>query len=207
MKPHYLLTLIFLFMCKFGVSQIILTPNELKDPIRTEKAGIYRGTAENGDTTLYVDMEMITIFPKRVFKNVKEQERFNRMVYNVKKVYPYSLIINDTYREIEKAIDSIKDKKEQKKYIKLKEKELTAKFEKVVREMSFTQGRILIKLVDRQTGETSYEIVKQLKGKLAAIFWQSVARVFSTNLKYEYDSKGEDLWIEEIVAKIENGQL
>jgi len=73
--------------------------------------------------------------------------------------------------------------------------------------MTFSEGRILIKLVDRQTGKTSYELVQQLRGNLSAVLWQSVARVFSTSLKYEYDKDGDDKWIEEIVARIENGTL
>lgn len=73
--------------------------------------------------------------------------------------------------------------------------------------MTYTQGRILIKLVDRETSHTSYELVKHFKGGVAAFFWQGVAKMFHTNLKYQYDPDGTDKWIEEIVAKIENGQL
>jgi hypothetical protein len=73
--------------------------------------------------------------------------------------------------------------------------------------MTITEGRILIKLVDRETGNTTYEVVKELKGNLSAFFWQSIAVVFGSNLKVHYDAKGEDKMIEDIIWKIENGQL
>jgi hypothetical protein len=76
-----------------------------------------------------------------------------------------------------------------------------------LRKLTFTQGRILIKLIDRETGHTTYEIVKELKGSLSAFFWQSVARIFGSNLKMEYDAKGDDRMIEDIVIRIENGML
>jgi hypothetical protein len=125
----------------------------------------------------------------------------------VKKVYPYALTINNIFKETEFVLAQMDNEREKKLYIKTKEKELKKEFEGSIREMTYTQGRILIKLVDRETGHTSYELVQHFKGNISAIFWQSIARVFSTNLKYEYDAQGDDKWIEEIVTKIESGTL
>ncbi|MCF6185115.1 MAG: DUF4294 domain-containing protein [Bacteroidales bacterium] len=97
--------------------------------------------------------------------------------------------------------------RERRNYINEKEKELKKEFEGDIRNMTYSQGRILIKLVDRQTGNTTYQIVKHFKGGVSAFFWQGIARIFQTNLKYEYDPDGTDKWIEEIVVRIENGQL
>jgi hypothetical protein len=188
-------------------SQKVLDKEERKDPANIITAEVVKGELLEGDTVLYFNMSPITFVPERVFVSKKEQKKYTRLVMNVKKVYPYSVIINKTFHEIEHAVDSIEDNREEQRYIKAKEKELTAQFEKDIREMTFAQGRILIKLVDRQTGFTSYEIIKQLKGNLTAMFWQSIARIFSTNLKYEYNAKGEDAWIEEIVMQIEAGTL
>jgi len=159
------------------------------------------------DTVPHVKIREVVVFPLREFKNPKEAERFSRLVYNVKKVYPYSLLIKKTLYDINNHLASLKTEKERKEYLKQAEKTLRAQFEGQITQLSYNQGRILIKLVDRETGQTTYEVLKQLKGTFQAIFWQSIARIFGSNLKSEYDAKGEDLMIEEIVVKIEQGQL
>lgn len=205
---RYLIFALFFSLSYFSVSaQRILTAEEAAQDPGDKKRQLVRYTVEQGDTAIEVYLNPITIFPERVFKNRKEQIKYTKMILNVKKVYPYSILISKTVNELEANLSTMKTDKERKAYLKLKEKELTKNFEKDIRDMTFTQGRILIKLVDRQTGQTSYDLVKRFKGNITAMFWQSIARIFSTNLKYEYDSEGEDLWIEEIVAKIENGLL
>lgn len=163
--------------------------------------------SEDGDTSFLYNMKPIIIFPERVFKNKRQRRKYNRLVRNVKKVYPYSIIIKNIFVETEFVLQNMKKNRKRKKYLKNKEKELKRKFEGVIRNMTYSQGRILIKLVDRETSHTSYELVKHFKGSVSAFFWQGVAKLFQTNLKYEYDPDGTDKWIEEIVARIENGQL
>ena len=85
------------------------------------------------------------------------------------------------------------------------EKELLDEYEDDLKKLTITQGRILIKLVDRETGATSYELVKELRGSFSAFFWQAFARIFGSTLKAEYDPYGEDRLIEEIVLLIDNG--
>jgi hypothetical protein len=168
---------------------------------------IVRTSVIDGDTVLQVDLNPITIMPPLTFSSKKEFNRYSKLVYNVKKVYPYSQLVSMQLAEINANLSQYKTEKEKKKYIDEKEKELKQEFEGQIRNMTFTQGRILIKLIDRETGYTTYDIVKQLKGSLSAFFWQSVARIFSSNLKMEYDAKGEDILIEDIVVRIENGEL
>ncbi len=171
------------------------------------KGDIVRLQVDGLDTNYVVKMRPIIVFPERKFKSLDEKMRYNRMVYNVKKVYPYSQIIKRIFIETEYALRKIDSKRDRRKYIKRKEKQLTAEFEKDVRSMTYSQGRILIRLIDRETGHTGYEIIQHFKGKFTAMFWQAIAKLFSSDLKYEYDKDGEERWIEEIVAKIENGQL
>ena len=97
--------------------------------------------------------------------------------------------------------------KKRKEFINEAEKELRNQFEDELKGLTITQGRILIKLIDRETGETSYELVKELKGSFSAVLWQTVARIFGSNLKSEFDPEGEDKLINEIVMLIEAGQL
>ena len=162
---------------------------------------------ENGDTMLHVNLEPITVMPPYVFTSKREENRYSRLVLYVKKVYPYSIIVSDQVNEIHSHLGEYDTKKKKSEYIDKKEKELKAEFEGQLRSLTFTQGKILIKLIDRQTGATTYELVKELKGSLNAFFWQSIARLFGSSLKLEYDAKGDDKMIEDIVVKIENGQL
>ncbi len=161
----------------------------------------------DGKIVPHIFIREIIILPPRTFKNKREKERYTRLVRHVKKVYPYSQVIKHMLIDISNKLDSMPNERTRNAYVKKKEKELKKEFEGQLRSLTFTQGRILIKLINRETGETTYEIVKELKGSLSAFFWQSVAVVFNSSLKYEYDAKGDDLLIEEIVIKIENGQL
>lgn len=179
----------------------------LEEALKDSTKKIMMARVVDGDTLLTVKLRPVLIFPKRKFKSRRERRRYNRMIRNIKKVYPYSLIVSDIYKESDLHLKTLKTKKEKRRYIRYKQKELRKKFEGVIRNMTYTQGRILIKLVDRQTGHTSYEIIKHFRGTLSAAFWQTIARLFKTNLKYEYKAKGDDKWIEEIVAKIEYGLL
>lgn len=162
---------------------------------------------EDGDTNLFIKIRPIKIFPPRKFKNKREKRKYNRLARKVKKVYPYAQKVKKIFNETELVLMTMDNKREKKKYLKKKEKELKKEFEDDIRNMTFSEGRILIKLIDRETGRTSYELIRHFKGNVSAMFWQSIARIFSTDLKYNYNAKGEDEWIEEIVAKIENGLM
>lgn len=181
---------------------------EVLERIKTEGGGILEVRIDaNGDTTFHTSMRPIIIYPKRTFKSRWKRRKYNRLIRNVKKVYPYSLIIRDIFIESEYVLRNMENNKERKAYIKMKERELKKEFEDDIRNMTYSQGRILIKLVDRETSYTTYQLVKHFKGGISAFFWQGIARVFQTDLKYEYDPDGTDQWIEEIVSRIENGTL
>ncbi len=92
-------------------------------------------------------------------------------------------------------------------YLKIVEKELKREFEEPLKDLSMNQGRILLKLIDRETGNTSYELVKDLRGGFQAFMWQSLARLFGSNMKSEYDPNGEDIMIERAIKLIEAGQF
>ena len=161
----------------------------------------------NNDTIIQYNMRPIVIMPPPHFKNKRQWRRYWRLVYNIKKVYPYAQLIRYYYYEVEVTTQYM-DEKERKEYIKEMEKYLRKRFEKeLINNLTYTQGRLLIKLVDRQTDHTTYEVIKQFKGNMSAQFWQTFARIFGANLKVEYKPKEEDRMIEYIIAQIENGQL
>ncbi len=165
------------------------------------------GDIIDGDTVIHVGLREIIIRPPFRFKSRKQYRRYSRLVRYVKKVYPYSRIVSEQLTEIHTHLDDYKTEKEKKEYLKRKENELKEQFEGKLRKLTYTQGRILVKLINRETGYTTYAIVKELKGSLNAFFWQSVARLFGNNLKMEYDPVGDDKMIEDIVIRIENGEL
>ena len=99
------------------------------------------------------------------------------------------------------------DEKTKKAYLKIVEKELRAEFEEPLKNLTTTQGEILLKLIDRETGETSYELVKQMRGSFQAFMWQSLARLFGSNMKTKYDPTGDDIMIERAIKLVEAGQF
>lgn len=133
--------------------------------------------------------------------------RYQRLIYNLKKVYPYAQVVKARLSAINEELEKIPDEKDKKKYLRQVEKDVFGEYEDDVRDMTITQGRLLIKLIDRETLNTSYELIRQYRGTFSAAFWQSVARIFGSNLKAEYDPYGEDSIIEIIIHEIESGNL
>ncbi|MDR1227105.1 MAG: DUF4294 domain-containing protein [Prevotellaceae bacterium] len=166
---------------------------------------------EHGDTIPHIVLRPVYKFAKPIFKNAKAERKYyasySRMAYNLKKVYPYSKIIKHKLAEMDAEYATIKTEKERKAYIKQVEKELFAEFEKPLRGLTISQGRILIKLVDRETGRTGYQIIKELKGGVSAFFWQAVAVMFSSSLKMEFNAEGDDKMLNELIILYENGLL
>lgn len=159
---------------------------------------------EGNDTILIDSLPEVIVMPRRTFASKKEYREFYRLVYNLKKVYPYAQTAKRKLSDINKRYVEL-PKKQRKAYLKQFEKELFAEFEAPLRKLTRSQGRMLIKLINRETGETSYEIVKELKGGFKAFMWQSVARLFGSNLKSTYDKYGDDKVLEELVQMYESG--
>ena len=161
----------------------------------------------NGDTLPIIYLREITIFPPRVFTSKREAARYTKLVRKIKKVLPYAKFAKLKIMLIEIELKKIPTEEGRKEYLKIAEKKLRADFEDEIKNLTMSEGRLLIKLINRETGKTSYELIKQLKGSFNAFLYQQVARLFGENLKDEYDAKGEDKYIEEIVTRIENGDL
>jgi hypothetical protein len=166
-----------------------------------------RTVVVDGDTLPHVDIKEVPILPVRTFKNRFQEKQYWRLVYNLKKVLPYSKIVAATVVEVESNLGSIPTDKERRKYIKSMEDALWKKYEKDLRQMTITQGKLLFKLVDRETSNSTFYWIDSFRGSVSAFFWQGMARLFGTNLKSEYDPKGEDATIEQIVTYIEKGYI
>jgi len=166
-----------------------------------------RATILNGDTMPLLVLPPVNITTERVFKSKREKRRYGKLKRYVVKVYPYAKIAGEMLQDFDDTLRTIESKVKRKKYIKKVEKQLMAEFEGELKKLTIKQGIILIKLIDRETGNTSYDLVKELRGSFSAFLWQSLARLFGSNLKLQYDPNGRDAMIEEIVQLIENGQI
>lgn len=157
------------------------------------------GTNDNGEMIPWIALREVEIFGLRVFKSPAEQAAYNRLRYNVMKVMPYALFAKRRYEQLERDIALTPDKKQQKKLVKQCDKEIKEMFNREIKELTITQGQILTKLIDRELGRTTYDIIKETKGGITAFLYQSVARVVGHNLKSTYSAE-EDRDIESIIV-------
>lgn len=173
----------------------------------TEKdnSGVTRVVIEGNDTIPIIELPEIRIYERSNYEYLYLKRKYRRMIRNVKKAYPYAKIAGVRLKELDNQLAAMDNEKEKKAYIQQAEKEILGQFEKEVKRLTVTQGIILVKLIDRETGRTSYEVIKDLRGGITAFFWQGIARIFGNNLKAEYDPDDKDRIIEDIVQGIEAG--
>ncbi len=176
-------------------------------PSKNELGYILPGVIIDGDTMPHASIGQIVIIPPMVFKSHEDYIKYRKLIRDVKKVYPYAMLAKDVFGQVTYAMDSITGKRDQKKYIKTKDQELQDRYTEELKKLTVTQGKILIKLIDRETGYTSYDIVKELRGNVSAFMWQQMARLFGSNLKTGFDAEGEDKMINHIILMMENGLL
>ena len=156
---------------------------------------MFQGDYRNGD------------IDKAIIEGITVRYDLGSLLKKFDDTYPYAKLAAVQLKFINDSIAHIVNEKERKRFVKATEKDLKEQFEKDLKKLTVTQGRILIKLVDRETGSTSYSLVKELRGSLQAFFWQGLARLFGSNLKSEYDGVGTDAQIEQIIEQIERGEL
>ncbi|MEZ4996359.1 MAG: DUF4294 domain-containing protein [Bacteroidales bacterium] len=161
----------------------------------------------DGQTYPLVELPEITV-TDRMPRGVRfDYRRHARLVYNVRRVYPYALIVRDEFGRINRLLETLPDEKAKRNFLQDYEKDILSRYEGDMRKLTFTQGKILIKLIDRETQNTSYDLIREYRGKFSAVFWQGIARIFGSNLKSTYDAEGEDYLIEQIIKEIEAGRL
>ncbi len=159
-----------------------------------------------GDTIPFFQMRQVYVYPPLKFKNNKEWREYLRLVRNVKKVYPISVMINNIIIETYEYMEGM-SKKERLAHIKRVEDGLMEQYKPMFKKLTFSQGKLLIKMVDRQCNSASYDIIKAFVGTFRAKFYQSFAAVFGASLKKKYDRKGEDKLTERVITLVTNYQL
>ncbi|PWD99278.1 DUF4294 domain-containing protein [Marinilabilia rubra] len=192
-----------LLFCGMGsVAQVVKTTE-----MAGEEVHMLESRVINGDTIPHIVLAEVKVVPEWKYRSNRERRKYNRFVKSIKVALPYARVAAHKLEVINANLARIENEKERKEYLKKAEKKLFKEFEKPLRKLTFSQGRMLIKLIDRETGDTSYDLIKEYKGGFSAFFWQSVARLFGSNLKDEYHGDREDHMVEHIIILIDNGML
>ena len=160
-----------------------------------------------GDTIPALQIRNIYVYPEWKFKNKKERIRYNRLVRDVKKTLPIAKLVKQTIIETYELLQTLPNEQEKEKHLKAVEKGLKNQYMPMMRKMTFSQGKLLIKLIDRECDESTYGIIKAFMGPFKAGFYQAFAAMFGASLKKEYDPEGVDKMTERIIILVENGQL
>lgn len=203
--------ILFILTIAFGLSGFMAKADEIPDiPLQVKYVkGYSRIVDEYGDTCRYTFLRDLYVFPPMKFKNKKEEEFYWRTVRDVRKTLPYAKLAFATLCETYEYIQTIPDKKTREKHLKTLEKDIFEQYKPVVKNMTKNQGKIMLKLINRETDQTSYNIVKAFLGSFRAGFWQTFGRFFGMNMKagFHPDKNREDAIIERIACLIEQGAL
>ncbi|WP_372754547.1 DUF4294 domain-containing protein [Labilibaculum sp.] len=161
------------------------------------------------DTNLHVNLDEVRILrhKRKTRKHYRNTRQYWRTVRNIRLVYPYAQAASETIEQLSDELELIDSKKERRKLIRAEYKGLMKEYKKPLMRLKISQGKLLMKLVDRETGNTSYRHLKELKGSFTAVFWQSVATMFGSSLKAEYDPLGDDWMVEEILDRMNRNEL
>lgn len=160
-----------------------------------------------GDTIPYVKLPTVYIFKPLKFKNKRDMNKYYKLIRDVKKVLPISKEINHAIIETYEYMMTLPDEKARQRHMKAVEKSLKEQYTPRMKKLTFAQGKLLIKMIDRQTHSTGYELVKAFMGPFKAGFYQTFAALFGASLKKQYDPAGDDALTERVILMVENGQL
>ena len=179
---------------------------DMDDPtfVSTVKVG---KVLDNGDSIQYMEMNNVYVYPNLTFKNAKQAAAYNRLVKNVKTVLPIAKEVNQIIVETYEYLETLPDKKSKDEHMKRVEKSIIKEYKPRMKKLTYSQGKLLIKLVYRECDSRSYDIIKAFLGPIRAGFYQAFASLFGASLKKDYDAEGTDRLTERVVLMVEAGQL
>ena len=191
----------------FGCVNICVSANNT-NPIPPASGGfLVRMIVVDGDTMIYEELPMIYCYAPLKFKNKKQEEFYWRTVRDVKRVLPLSKYIRNVVEQTNKTLMELPNKASRDNYMKKFEKRLYKENEAEFSKLTLNQGKLLIRLVDRECNSTSYELIKAYRGSFRAGFWQLFAKLFGASLKTDFGNTDEDKIIERIITLVEAGQI
>ena len=185
----------------------IVIENSAQEQRNTIEGYMVPARIHEGDTIASLRMPTLYVFKPLIFKNKKQQQAYNRMVRNVKRTLPIAKEVNRAIIETYEYLQTLPDEKARQKHLNQVEKGVKEQYTPRLKKLSFSQGKLLIKLINRETNSSSYELVKAFLGPFKAGFYQAFASIFGASLKKEYHPEGEDAMIEQIVLLVESGQI
>ena len=160
-----------------------------------------------GDSIQYVELNPLAVYPQLVFKNDKQRQAYNRLVANVKKVLPIAKEVNHIIIETYDFLQTLPNKKAKDEHLKRVERGIRAEYTPRMKKLTYSQGKLLIKLVYRECDSSSYQLVQAFLGPIRAGFYQAIAALFGASLMKKYDPNGVDRYTERIVRQVEAGQI
>lgn len=175
--------------------------------VRIAPEGMQRAYVDKGDTIPMVRLRDVVIFPEYKFKNKKEQQQYTKLVRDVKRTLPYAKMVYETLIETYEYIETLPDDGSREAHLKRMEKELFKEYKPELKKLTLSQGKLLIKLIDRECNQSSYNLVRAYLGSFRATFWNAFAGMFGASLKTSYDPKGKDALTERVVIMVENGYI
>ena len=202
---RYICTMKSILLIVFAMFSLIMGADDVSAQRYKRTRGVKsmsRGIDENGDYVLYITFHEVRIFPR-----MRDINGYERMVRAVKKVYPLAIEASKRMHNLDEELAKYEKRKDQKEYTRAIEDALKEEISPVLWKMTRYEGKILLKLIDRETNHTAFGIIKDFRSGFTAGFYQMLAKLFGNDLKLEYDPDGEDAMLEEIVKYYKAGLL
>lgn len=163
--------------------------------------------AFEGDSIPYMELGNVYVYPVRTFASKRQSQAYARLVRDVKRVMPIAKTVNSLIIETYEYLETLPTEKAKREHLKLVEKNVLQVYKPQMRKLTFTQGKLLIKLIHRECNSSSYEIVQAFLGPVKAGFYQAFAAIFGASLRKKYDAEGDDKMTEQVILMVESGQL
>ena len=199
--------LLWLAMLLVGSIHVARAQGEANDTLQVAMYVKVERAYYQGDSIPNMTLHEFYKTAPKTFKNERQRQKYNKLVRDVRYVFPYAKLTRQILIETYDYLETIKDEKEKKRHIKAVEKGIRKQYEPTVRKITKTQGKLLVKLIDRECGQTSFEMIKAFLGTVKANMYNVISTLFGNNLRKHYDPEGEDREIEQIVRKVESGQI
>ena len=177
------------------------------DPTLLPSVKVGRVLADDGDSIQYVEWSTVYVYPEPTFKSKRQQQAYNKLVRNVKKVLPLAKQARQMLIETAEYIETIPTKKERDEHLKRVEAAIVKEYKPKMKKLTFSQGKLLIKLIDRECNATAYETIQAFIGPFRSGIWQAFAFMFGASLKKGYDAEGVDRLTERVVLMVEAGHI
>ena len=170
-------------------------------------ATLQKGNTEGQDTLPIVNLREVIIFPPLVFKNKRAEAKYYKLVRDVKRTLPYAKMVYTTLLETYEYMETLPDEDARTAHLKQLEKDVFKEYKPVLKKLTLSQGKLLIKLINRECKQSSFDLLKAFLGSFRAGFWNFFSSIFGASLKTEYEPYGKDSQLERVVVLVENGLL